>query len=250
MRRILPAVIAILCCCECSPLYVPNALHAPLLGNKGEVGIGVLAGSSGTDVRAAYAVSDHVGLMVNGTYDRYAIADENDSTGHHKHLFGEAGVGFFDRIGRHGRWEVYGGAGTGTVDSRTNFDFLIHFDERSHARYSRIFMQPAIGVVNESFDVGCAARLCRVSIDHLTTTDYQGSPYLSTYFFEPALFTRIGYRNVRISLQYGISEPLGEDVKFWWQPWIFSVGCEINFGRNTSANVDSNAIRIREVHGR
>jgi hypothetical protein len=53
---------------SCAPAYVPNALNTPLFNNKGEIHIAANTGISGFDPQLAYAVTDNIGVMVNGSF--------------------------------------------------------------------------------------------------------------------------------------------------------------------------------------
>ncbi|MBL0145210.1 MAG: hypothetical protein IPP48_05125 [Chitinophagaceae bacterium] len=79
----------------CSPKYVPNVINVPLLSKKGEVHATVNGGISGFDPQVAVAVSNHIGVIANGSF---ANEIQNNGKDFHKHSFAEIGAGYFDTI--------------------------------------------------------------------------------------------------------------------------------------------------------
>ena len=89
---------------SCSPEYVPNMVNSPMLSNQGEFQASVATGTSNFDAQTAFAITDNIGIMVNGSFGN----ETNDSTDdYHKHAFIEGGIGYFEKIGSKGRYEIY-----------------------------------------------------------------------------------------------------------------------------------------------
>ncbi len=74
----------------CAPAYVPDVINTPLLSNKDELQVSLNTGISGFDPQIAYAVTDHIGVMLNGSFTN-RISDSTDN--YHKHTFVEVGSG-------------------------------------------------------------------------------------------------------------------------------------------------------------
>src|SRR6056297_213766 len=98
---------------SCSPEYIPNMANSPMFSNKGEFQANIATGTSNFDAQAAYAITDHIGIMVNGSYGN----ETNDTTDdYHKHSFIEGGLGYFENLGESLRYEIYGGYGIGKTE--------------------------------------------------------------------------------------------------------------------------------------
>jgi hypothetical protein len=137
--------------------YSPNTANAPLLSEKGESRVNALycSGSNsefaGGELQLAYALTDHVGMMVNGfsaskkeNLYNWDI-NSNSSTSHEEKGNGsylEAAAGYFKNVDkRKNRWimEIYGGLGKGIV----NNDYGYH--DFSKVGITKVFVQPSIG---------------------------------------------------------------------------------------------------------
>lgn len=202
----------------CYAAYVPNVINAPLLNNKKETQITLNAGFSGYDGQLAVAISKNIGVMANVCY----VDTSNSNNGYNKHLFYEAGIGYYTISKKLAHFEVFGGYGMGKVDAK-NVTSLGTFYTK--ASISRIFIQPDLGFSSEIFDLAFAPRLVYVMIrpDSTTTLD------LNHLFLEPTLMVRIGYQNLFFTTQMGFSIPITklESSTLWgYHPFLFSVGIQ------------------------
>jgi hypothetical protein len=205
---------------SCAPAYVPNTLNTPLMSNKGEIQAGLNIGLSGFDPQAAYAITDHLGVLLNGSF-RNSTSDSSDS--YHKHVFLEGGVGYFTKIGGIGRFETYGGYGYNQLQAYFDSDIWTDFADVTS---NRIFIQPAIGISTSIFDGSFATRFVLVDM-HQTDVQKTG------FFFEPALTLKLGYKYVKGVLQLGLSYPFNsEGYDFNYQPILFSMGIQATLKRN------------------
>lgn len=203
----------------CAPAYIPNTVNTPLFSNKGEFQISVYKGLAGTDPQFACAITDNIGLMLNGSFANRT----NDTTNnYHKHQFLELGIGYYSGIGEKGRFEVYTGYGFGKLSA--NYESGI-FSDRANVNTSRIFLQPAIGVSSDVYDGSFATRFVAVNLTGETENSLG-------FFVEPVFTSKIGYRYVKGVIQFGMSFPFEEDqIEFNYQPFIFSIGVQANIGR-------------------
>jgi hypothetical protein len=213
-------VLITLIASSCAPAYIPNVVNAPLLSNKGEFQAAVYTGTSGFDPQFAYAISDHVGLMLNGSFaDRTSDSTDN----YHKHQFIEIGSGYYTKIGTTGRFETFGGIGYGKVRVKDDNDlWLAHSDVNS----IRLFIQPAIGATSEVFDGNFAMRFVFLDL-------YQGSDKGTGFFAEPVLTGKVGFKYVKAVLQMGISLRVFSSSMndFNYQPFIFSIGLQADLNK-------------------
>jgi hypothetical protein len=214
------AILAIiLLLASCTPAYVPNTLNTPLMSNKGEIQVGANVGLSGFDPQASFAVTDHVGLMLNGSF-RNSTSDSSDSF--HKHVFLEGGCGYFTKIGSIGRFETFGGYGFSKLQAYSENGIWASYAD---ATCNRIFIQPAIGIATKVFDGSFATRMVMVDM-------HQADMQNTGFFLEPALTLKLGYKYVKGMLQFGLSFPLNSEViDFNYQPFLFSVGLQATLKR-------------------
>lgn len=202
---------------SCAPAYVPSVVNAPMFNNRNEFHASLHAGSSGFDSQLAYAITDNIGIMANGSFADHT----SDSTRKfHKHSYMEAGVGYYKKFLKTGRYEVFGGYGLGRV---RYFETELFYPYTS-AKYRSFFIQPAIGGVSDILDYSIATRLIVVDM-------YQGTAKSSGVFFEPAVTAKVGYKYVRMVFQWGCSLPLNEKFDFTHQMLFYSIGIQANIGR-------------------
>jgi hypothetical protein len=198
-----PVLFAVLAF-SCSPVYLPNAVNTPLLSEEGEIQASAQINTSGTNVQFAYAPTDHLGLMINGnTISIY----ENSDYDRRRHIFGEAAAGYFQKLGKRGRFSAFGGLGFGNINPVNaplpSFNFI------------RGFVQPSIGLKTDVFDFGASSRFSYVQFTDLSTGE--------GFFIEPALTAKLGYKNIKLMTQMGFSIPLS-NIQFEHNPFIFGFG--------------------------
>lgn len=204
---------------SCAPAYVPNVISTPLLSNKGEMQLSVNTGIAGFDPQFAYAVTDYIGVMVNGSFANWT-SDSTDNF--HKHKFVEIGTGYYTKLGESGRFETFCGFGFGNLKAKYSNDLWISM---ATVNSTRFFVQPTIGATTKMFDGSFATRIVFVN---LTQEDIKGSGV----FVEPVLTGKVGYKNVKGVIQLGFSLPFNHnDLIFNYQPFIFSVGLQVNIGK-------------------
>jgi len=205
---------------SCVPAYVPNVVNAPLLSNQGELQVAIHTGTAGNDPQIAYAVTENIGLMLNGSFAN-RTSDSTDNF--HKHNFLEFGGGYFDNIGTSGRFEVYGGFGMGNLNAFYNNSLFSSYEQVTN---NRLFIQPAIGAATDVFDGSFATRFVMANMS-------QGDFNSTGYFFEPVITGRMGYKYLKLMLQLGLSFPVS-DLRFEHQPLLFSIGLQGYIGRKSA----------------
>lgn len=203
---------------SCAPAYIPNVVNAPLLSNKGEFQGSLNYGISGFDPQVSYAVTDHFGLMMNGSFEN-ETSDSSDY--YHKHNFVELGAGYFEKINRF-HYEFYGGAGFGNMQSQyDDVDGL--FYNYANVNMKRIFIQQSIGFRWKFADLAYTTRWVYLNLE-------QQSRHRTAKFIEPAITFRVGGKHVKYFGQLGLSFPFKEELHFDYQPFMFSMGVFLNFG--------------------
>ena len=217
---ILSAIASVLIITGCAPVYVPTAVNSPMLSNKGEVQIVVNAGTSGIDPQLSVALSDHIGIMANGSF----MDEKSDSSDDfHNHKFGELGLGYYTKIGDKGRFEVFGGFGIGNLKTKVSSNSW--WGTESDVRYNKVFMQPAIGLTSKVFDFSFASRFVMVNY-------YQDAGADMGFFWEPVFSFKVGYKYVKAIIQVGPSITLNKNnFHFNYQPVIISLGLQATLNR-------------------
>ncbi|MBN2425374.1 MAG: hypothetical protein JXR46_13010 [Calditrichaceae bacterium] len=212
-------VIIALFLSSCNPAYVPNVVNTPLLSNHGEFQGTVYVGSSGFDPQIAFGLTDHVGVMLNGSFDD-RTSDSTDSF--HKHQFYEIGAGYYTKIGDYGRYETFAGFGFGKLKAKHE---ILFWDDYVDVDCNRIFLQHSIGLTSKAIDGSFSTRIVMLNLT-------QGLQKQTGYFIEPVITGKIGFQYIKTVMQFGLSIPLNkEKFDFDHQPLLFSIGIQANMDR-------------------
>jgi hypothetical protein len=212
-------IIAIFSSCS-TTMYVPNTVNAPLLKEKKEVKINI----DQNNLQAATAISNHVGLMLNGFYKTY----KNNNYQHEGGL-AEIGLGYYKPMNqKHLVLEAFGGLGLGTVSKRENITNNSQtYTASLKANATRIFLQPEIGYSNKIVDIIFTPRFSFLKYNSFSSSNYtqqqlkedyldNGQLTSSVYIFaEPALTVRLGYKWIKLQVQYGLTTNIsGGNIKY------------------------------------
>ena len=209
---------------SCSPEYIPNMANTPMFDSKGDIQANVSAGVSGYDFQGAYALTDHVGAMVNTSFKNQTSDTTQD---YHKHSIYELGLGYYGDLGEYGRYEIFGGFGTGNIQALNEG---LEFDNPyTDAIFSKVFIQPSIGFKSEVFDANLGTRVAMVKVNYQQTAEGLNEKFQP--FAEPVLTGRLGFKYVKLVSQVGFSIPLTNEYVFDYQPFIISLG--VHFTINT-----------------
>ena len=202
-------------------LYVPNAVNAPLLKEKGEL----KASIGGNNFQAAFGVSDNIGIIGNVYWNKFQedITNNGITTETlNKGKLYELGVGYFTKLTDNVVFETYVGGGLGNID----------FNNEGSGKYydvkaTKFFVQPAVGYVSRFFDIAFTPRLSAVKYNDLNTAGYTPDELITEYlvksdvegktwlFIEPAFTIRGGYKFVKLQFQYGFaSKRTSGDLKY------------------------------------
>jgi hypothetical protein len=89
-----------------------------------------------------------------------------------------------------------------------------------------LFLQSNIGLETSWIETGLALRLAHVTFTEFETSSTTFSESESGTFFEPALFARLGWENVKIEGQVGTAGLFQDeqDVSFTYRPALISLG--------------------------
>lgn len=193
---------------SCNPVtYMTNAVNVPLLHEKNEI----KASFANDNAQVSFALTDHIGLMVNTFWFNTAIKDDGGilTKRYYGHLT-EVGAGYYTSNYRPFIMEVYGGYGLGGLLNN-------EYNVRSYSsKGDRFFLLGNMGLSYKYFDVAFSQRLSIVQYNDFRTNGYSAAQ-IELYkldkavheegmflFFEPALTVRGGYKFLKIQVQGGM----------------------------------------------
>jgi hypothetical protein len=223
----------------CSSVYMPNVPNTPMLTAKGELNTGGhITLRSNASFNSAYAVSDHVGLLVNGS-----MMSSNRVKKDFRHNLLEAGAGYFTTFGGGKRvLEIYGGFGRGSSD-RTYKEKTpegVNTYDRQEVTFNKYFVQVNYSSKDQKslklfgrvypLNYGTALRASYLNMDEFFRNDLE-QPTEDNIFLEPIFFTRL-VLSPAVQLQYTSGFNFGlKNRKFLTAGnSVSSVGFVINVG--------------------
>jgi hypothetical protein len=226
----------------CISSYMPNVPNVPMFTSQGELSAGAHATLKGNiNFNTAYAVSDHVGVMLNGS-----MLSSQRKKRDFRHNLLEAGGGYFTTFGPQGNrvFEVYAGLGRGSSDriekERTEIGPITY--DRREASFNKYFLQvnysskrrESLRLFRHQFPLNYGTAL-RASYLDMYKYRHNGSsePTESNIFLEPIFFTRLTL-NPSVQLQYTSGSNFGlRNRKVLTAGYsVFSLGFVINVGGN------------------
>ena len=206
----------------CVTLYKPNAVHSPLLKEKGELNTSASIGLSGCglyNLQSAYAISNHTGIMIDGMYHQRHISSADSSVDKLNMFFAEAGAGYFTTFGdkKNELFQLYGGGGYGITTDK--IDNVSQPDPEFSARYFNTFIQPGLALINRNSQIAFDLRVNYVHLYNIHAflydkfewwnTDFQFYSDTSLYFInlEPTMTIKAGGEKLKGTLQLGLTIP-------------------------------------------
>jgi hypothetical protein len=225
--------------------YVANVQNVPMFKEKDELHLsGFMGGGDETtcyEAQAAYAATDHLGLMAN-----FMTAKGGNVPSHNygKGTFLEGALGYFKPAGKFGVFEIYGGVG----GSRQHHEFYNSYYGESHGyadiSYMRFFVQPSFGITTKLIDFGLSGRFCNMiytRVDNLVHGDDYASSKLRDlqqmvpFNFEPAATLRIGWKNLKAQAQLEYAGLMNNNNSFLGEEWHMSLGISVSFSAKASS---------------
>jgi opacity protein-like surface antigen len=212
IRLYLLILVAVSLFSSCKIMYIPNSQNVPLLEEKGDI----KAEISTKDLQVAYGITDHLGIMANGYFNKNEwslLSGTYENKFFSTRSLIEGGLGYYTTLGENGRFEAYGGAGFGHV----NYDYDLYDNDTLTNSNSfginmmRIFIQPAIGTQSKNVGFAFSTRIAAVNFSGMDSTGYspteleaEGLDELQSNMFifvEPAITLRVGVKYVQFQLQ-------------------------------------------------
>ncbi len=208
---------------SCAPAYVPTAINTPMFSKKNEANASLLIGSCGIDPQLSYAISDHIGMMLNSSFKNFELVDISTN----KHFSIESGLGYFSKSNSNFIHEYYAGIGY-CSSSIINPDIDTYIS--GEGNYIKFFIQPSFGFKNISTELSFTPRV--VIVDYLT--DSYSNEQLRTgfeYVFEPVITFKFGKSYIKGILQSGLTIHSKDRPLIDYFPGFFSVGIQLEIDR-------------------
>lgn len=237
-------ILILLNCCSYPHFYYsPNIQHVPLFDDRNEFS-GSIAGSVGivnncVELQAGYSLPGHVALSTN-----FMTGGNNHETGSYRDFsklsYFEGSLGFYTSFSETGIFEIYGGYGLGSQRHSFTFsEFSTWYlwdrepDGTADMSFSKIFIQPNIGIRSEWVEAAFSCRFSRLNfkeiniyntvyhLDELNTLKLNSAPTL----LEPALTFRAGSESIKGQIQLGFAARLSNpDLELMFESLRFSLG--------------------------
>ncbi|MBP6759581.1 MAG: hypothetical protein KA133_10045, partial [Flavobacterium sp.] len=203
-------IITLLICVAfagCGPVYyVPNTQNVPVIKKKGQtnltLGINSSESTNGYEFQGAYGLTDKIALQFN--IDRIKSSDDvSNGSGN----FIEFGPGYYKNLSKHFVFETYGLLGLGGF----KYEEYNNTPQKINANFFRVAVQPSISFSSKYFIASLSGRVANLNYNSVSG-NYYDIDYLkahnSYWLVEPALTLQGGPENVKIFLQFQISENL------------------------------------------
>jgi len=209
----------------CSPIYyAPNTQNVPVINKKGQTdlyfGTNGSESTDGFELQSAYGLTDKIALQLNADWIKASEGTSNGSGN-----FVEFGPGYYKNLSNHFVFETYGLLGFGRLKYEENNSGL----EKINANFFRFGLQPSISFNSKYFVASVSTRLANLKYNSVSG-NYYDVDYLkdnnSMWLIEPAFTLQAGAENVKLFLQFQLSENLTNPL-FYQDYSLISIGCKI-----------------------
>lgn len=228
MRTILGFLIFLMLGAACAPVYLPNSRNTPLFSEKGEIAANVNLGNS-IDIQTAASVTDHIGVMLNTAF-LSSSRDDNGEEAYTRNFMIETGLGYYNALSKSVRFEIYGGYGLGG-GSAQSWVFVNGNPNRyySEGNFGRLFVQPALGIYTDIFEVAFAFRYSYVNFGRFESINMTPPYILNSGFYEPSLNLKFGKDPFKFVTQLGFNIPSNSGFNPNFPFFHISLGAQLRF---------------------
>lgn len=211
----------------CGPVYyVPNTQNVPVIKEKGQTNLSLAINASestdGFELQGAYGLTDKIAVQLNTDW----VSSSDDSSAGSGHLI-ELGAGYYKNLSKHFILETYGLMGLGSTKYTDNYN---NNPQEIKTNFFRLGVQPSISFTSKYFIASLSGRLANLKYNSVSG-NYYDVDYLkannSFWLIEPALTLQAGSENVKLQLQFQISENL-TDYYFSQDYSLVSLGLKVN----------------------
>ena len=212
----------------CGPVYyVPNTQNVPVMKDKGQTNLSLALNGSewtnGFELQGAYGLTDKIALQLNADWVE-STQEPSNGSGH----FVELGAGYYKNISRYFVFETYGLLGFGNLKYEEDFSSF----QEIKANFFRFGVQPSISYSSKYFIASLSGRFANINYNSVSGNHYDVE-FLkannSYWLVEPALTLQTGFENVKLLLQFQLSENL-TNPDFSQDYSLVSLGLKVNFG--------------------
>jgi len=204
----------------CNVAYIPSMHNVPLLKKEGDIAVHLTP----ANVQGAYAVTENIGVMVNGQWGGSSW-DENSSGDieyKSRRKFAEAGIGYYSFKDEEKSFEVYGGGGIGSLSLNNNWG---SDPQKVNAMATKFFIQPSVGISKEYFDLAFAVKAVNLKFYDVHSENYSDDDLIAKklfhidteplLFIEPSFTARAGVKNIKAHFQYLYSSKIsGPEINY------------------------------------
>lgn len=224
MKKIIPLLIG-MAFTGCGPVYyVPNTQNVPVMKEKEQTNLSFGLNSSestdGFEFQGAYGLTDKIAMQLNTDW----VSSSDESSTGSGHLI-ELGVGYYKNLSKHFVFETYGLAGFGSLKYEENYNE----PSEIKANFFRVGLQPSISFSSKYFIASLSGRIANLN-HNAVSGNYYDVEYLkanhSHWLIEPALTVQAGSENVKLQLQFQLSENL-TDPYFNQDYSLASIGLKV-----------------------
>ncbi len=222
-------IITLLICVAfagCGPVYyVPNTQNVPVMKEKGQtnisIGLNTSESTDGFELQGAYGLTDKMALQLNTDW----VSSSDESSTGSGHLI-ELGAGYYKNLSNHFVFETYGLVGFGSL----KYEDTYVSPEKISAKFIRLGVQPSISFTSKYFIASLSGRVANLNYNAVSG-NYIDVDYLkannSHWLIEPALTLQAGSENIKLQLQFQLSENL-TDPYFPQDYSLLSLGLKVN----------------------
>ena len=201
-------------CSSCTSIYFPNTINTPMFDEEGQVCASVnfssdYAGQYSIDYQSALSILNNIAIQ----YDYSCANNKSNEWNYLKYNYYEFGIGYFRSSNDMFKFENYIGHGVGKLKRSDN-------DRKIEGEYNRIYLCSTFGISKklnhdswfdpDKIELGITTRISRINWNMLEY-DYSRSFKRENYYFEPAIFIRVGWKNLLFQGQYGQIFPYYKD---------------------------------------
>jgi len=205
--------------------YVPNTQNVPVMKERGQtnlsIGLNASESTDGFELQGAYGLTDKIALQLNTDWVSSSESDSNGSG----HLI-ELGAGYYKNLSRSFVFETYGLMGFGSLKYENNYNS----PQEIKANFFRIGLQPSISFTSKYFIASLSGRLANINYNSVNGNYYEVD-YLkannSHWLIEPALTLQAGFEDVKLLIQFQISDNL-TNPDFSQDYSLVSIGLKVN----------------------
>jgi hypothetical protein len=220
----------------CSPkYYTANTQNVPLISEKGETNLTLSGNGNQVEFQGAYGVTSGFAVQVNGGL---FIPEDHDNGDGGSGKFFEVGAGYFKPVTEKFVFELYGLAGTGSIENHLESTAASAPGTQGDisANVFRYGIQPNFGYKSKYFSAALSSRIVNLRYSNIEgDLIFNGEDevaYLrandSHFLIEPAVTLRAGVEKVKLQLQIGYSYNVTTE-NFRQNDGFITIGLNFNF---------------------